>query len=244
MKPLIQFLVAGLVCCFGSAAHATIVTYTYQAKVASIKERINPSADFVQVTQSGVAGTSVALGDIVTGSFRYDTSVGLSSYQPEQQAGSNSIMYDSGPNDYINFVDRNTGLAFSSQPSMNSSGLTEIVDGVPVPGAFASDMFAMLLGSMNDTMFASANIWLHDLHGNAFQGTAIPTELKLSAFQFASVEGSFLRSSDDAFMYFTADFSSLERVGADVPEPGSAFLFAIAAGGMFGLRRIRRLSRS
>jgi hypothetical protein len=240
VKPLIRVLAAGLICCSGSAAHATIVTYTYQAKVSSIVEMTSADGSSIDVTQSNIAGTPVAIGDIVTGSFRYDTSVGLSSYQPPQEPGMDWRMYVSAPDDYISYVDKTTGLAFMSQPSLNWLATYQVRDSVPVPGTFASDFFYMSRSARNDFTYSDATIWLHDLYGNAFQSAAMPVQFDLSAFQFASVEGSFWRNSDSAYMRFAADFTSLERVDADVPEPGSAALFAIAAAGLFGLRKTRR----
>jgi hypothetical protein len=85
-----------------------VLTYTYQARVSSIVENAGPGADFVGVAQSDFAGTPVAIGDIVTGSFQYDTSVVLGSYQPAQEAGVDYRLYRSGPNDYITYADKRT----------------------------------------------------------------------------------------------------------------------------------------
>jgi hypothetical protein len=237
-----QVFAAGLIFSAGSAAQAMVLTYTYQAKVSSVVENAGPGAAFVDVTQSDFAGTPVAIGDIVTGSFQYDTSVALGSYQPAQEAGVDYRVYASGANDYITYVDKRSGLAFTSMPTLNWLGLNQIHDSVPTSGNFAPDFFSMSRSAINDTMYAGAQMWFNDLYGNAFQSGAMPTQLDLAAFQFASVDATFLRVSDKAYMRFSADISSLQRV--DLPEPSSAFLFAIAAGGLFGLRRMRRTSRS
>ena len=242
MKPVIQVLAVGLACCLGSAVQAAVLTYSYQARVSSIVENAGPDAPFVYVSQSGFAGTPVALGDTVTGSFQYDTSVRLGNYQPPQQAGVDNRMYDSGENDYISYVDNQTGLAFTSSLALNWLGLNQVRDSVPVPGGYAADYFGMTRGAMTDTMFSSATIFMDDIFGNAFQSAAMPTQLSLAAFQGTTLSGSFLRLSDKAYMSFSAEMTSLERV--EVPEPDSAALFAIAAGGLFGLRRMRRTTRA
>jgi hypothetical protein len=238
MKRFMRVLAAGLICFVGNAAQAMVLTYTYQARVSSIVENAGPGMAFIDVTQSDFAGTPVAIGDIVTGSFRYDTSVALVSYQPPQDAGVDYRVYASGANDYITYVDKRSGLAFTSMPSLNWLGLNQVHDSVPIPGNYAADFFSMGRSADNDIMYASALMWFDDLYGNAFQSGAMPTQLDLAAFQFASVDGSFMRLSDRAYMSFSADISSLERV--DLPEPSSALLFVIAAGGLFGLRRVRR----
>lgn len=56
-------------------------------------------------------------------------------------------------------------------------------------------------------------------------------ELNLAAFQFVTFKGSFLRSSDGAYMQFSPDITLIECV--EVPEPDSAASFAIAAGGLW-----------
>jgi hypothetical protein len=240
VKPVIQVLAVGLACCLGSAAQAAVVSYTYQAKVSSIVENAGPDLPFINVKQSNLGGTPVLLGDIVTGSFQYDTSVGLGSYQPDQQPGRDYRAYRSGEKDYINYVDKKTGLAFASDPSLNWLGLDQVMDSLPIPGGYAADFYSMVRYTSNDTLFASASLFLDDVFGNAFQSAAMPGQLSLGAFQFATLEGSFLRLSDSAYMSFTADITSLERV--ELPEPDSAALFAIAAGGLFGLRRMRRVA--
>jgi hypothetical protein len=232
-----RILAAGLICFVANAAQAMVVTYTYQARVNSIVENAGPGEAFVDVMQSNFAGTPVSIGDIVTGSFQYDTSVALGSYQPDPEAGVDYRLYRSGSNDYITYVDKRSGLAFTSMPTLSWLGLNQIHDSVPIPGNFAADFFSMERSAITDTMYAGAQMWFNDLYGNAFQSGAMPTQLDLAAFQFASVDGSFMRLSDSAYMRFSADISSLERV--DLPEPSSAFLFAIAAGGLFGLRRMR-----
>jgi hypothetical protein len=234
----IRAVAAAFVFFLGTAANAGIVKYTFQAKVISIAEAENPTAAFVNVMQSDFAGTSVAFGDIFSGSFQYDTSVGLGSYQPVQQPGVVSRMYDSGPADVITYVDKATGLTFSSLPSLNWLGSSQVQDSLPVPGAFATDYFGMTHGAMDSSFFASATIFMSDISGNAFQSAVMPAELSLAAFQSARLTGSFLRLSDNGFMMFSAGLTSLER--AEVPEPASAFLFALAASGLVGARRMRR----
>lgn len=238
MKPVIRILAAGLACYLGSAAQAAVVSYTYQARVNSIVENAGPDAPFINVKQSNLGGTLVLLGDLVTGSFQYDTSVGLGSYQPDQKPGVDYRAYKSGEKDYINYVDEKTGLTFASDLSLNWLGLNQVMDSQPIPGGYASDFYSMVRYTSGDTLFASADIFLDDVYGNAFQSAAMPAQLSLGAFQFATLEGSFLRLSDSAYMQFTANITSLERV--EVPEPGSAALFAIAASGLFGLRKKRR----
>jgi hypothetical protein len=240
VKFLIQVLVAGLVCCIGNAAHATIVTYNYKSTVGYITERLIPNGDYEQVAESNIAGKPVAIGDILIGSFQYDTSVGLSSYQPQQEPGLNYRLYKSAENDYISYVDVTTGLALASQPSLNFLGLTQIYDHVAIPGVYSGDFFSMKLNMSNEIVFASMGVYFSDMFGTALQSAAMPEELDINAFEYPTVNSSFLRQSDGAYMYFWATITSLERVEADVPEPSTAFLFALGAGGLFGLRRLRR----
>jgi len=128
-------------------------------------------------------------------------------------------------------VDRS--LAFSSMPELNWLGMTFVQDSAPVSGELTSDNFFMTRAATGGVFFNGATLWLDDLTGTA----DMPATLDLSVFQFASLNAGFLRVSDKAFMGFSADLSSLER--ADVPEPGSLGLLAIAGVGLLRVRRRR-----
>jgi hypothetical protein len=230
-------VVAGLACCLGNAAQATIVTYTYEARVGYMVEMPPLNAPWVDVAQSNFAGTPVAIDDILIGSFQYDTSVNLRSQQSNAYPGLDYRLYEAEATDYIRYVDKNTGLAAAaSRPYAYGPWPTEVLDG---PGDWPADRFSMSRYVENDVMSTVVDITFSDWEGSSWHSAAIPVELNLASFQYAAV-GSTFRNKDGAAMIFYAYITSLERVDTEVPEPSSALLFAIAAGGLFSLRKMRR----
>lgn len=237
MKRVSKVLAAVSVALLSVGAHAEVVKYRYTAKVSTVSEYDPATGTITQLSGSDFAGTPVAIGDTISGLFQYDTAVGLSDYQPTQQPGSVDRSYNAGATDFISYLDHDTSLAFASMPTMNWLGSTFVQDSVPVPGAFASDNFFMERYEQDDVFFKGAIIFLDDLYGNAFDTADMPAALDPSAFQYGSVDGSFMRTSDFNFMSFSADMTALERVA--VPEPGSALLFAVAGAMLLGVRRRR-----
>lgn len=232
MKSLIQVLAAGLICCVGSVAQATIITYNYQAKVISSN----------YASQRDGIGTPVAIDDILTGVIQYDTAAALDTYQPYPASYEETHIYDAGLNDYISYFDKATGSTFASIPA-SWAGNAYVTDGKKFATISGSDTFEIshITSVVGGTV--QMKFYLYNSSGTAFQSAALPTHLDLAAFQSAYLQGIFRNSGETESMGFLARLTSLEREGADVPEPSTAFLFAIAAGGLFGLHKLRRPSR-
>lgn len=237
MKYFTAALVLGTALLTGAGAQAAIVKYAYTAKVGTILERDGAADTYTYVNQSGFGGASVAVGDVLSGFIQYDTSAKLSSYQPASEPGKDYRIYAAGSSDYITYVDQNTSMAFESMLSWNMIGTTSILDSAPVANGYASDYFSMTRAAVDDTMIRDADLWLHDLYGNAFRDTAIPAQLNLASFQFASISGSFIERNSSNWMQFSANLTALEQV--EVPEPNGASLFAVAGLALFGLIRKR-----
>lgn len=237
MKNIVRVLILGTVALMASAANAAVIKYAYEARVSTVWEYDSQTSSITYLDSSDFAGTPVANGDLVQGFFQYDTSAGLSSYQPDQQPGSVFRSYNLGATNFISYLDGNTSLGFGSMPAMNWFGGIMVQDSVPVPGSYANDFLSYDAYADNEAMFSSAGMWFDDVFGNAFSDAGMPPELDLGAFQYASVDGSFVRHSDGDQMHFSADLTSLKR--ADVPEPSSGLLFLIAGASLFAASRKR-----
>jgi hypothetical protein len=237
VKRVSKVLAAATIALLSAGAHAEIVKYRFDAKVTSVTEYDPATGIYTDVGSSAFAGADVTIGDTISGLFQYDTSVGPSDYQPTQAPGSLYRSFNSGAADAVSYLDWNTSLAFSSTPELNWLGKTFVQDSAPVPGSSTSDSLLLSRAATDGVFFNGATIWLNDLSGTAFGTADMPATLDLNAFQFASLNAGFLRVSDKAFMGFSAELSSLER--ADVPEPGSMALFAIAGAGLLRVRRRR-----
>jgi hypothetical protein len=237
VKRVSKVLAAVSIALLSAGAHAGIVKYRFDATVTSVTE-YDPVADlYTDVGGSAFAGTGVAVGDAISGFVQYDTAVALSGEQPAQPPGASYRAYQSGAVDAIGYLDRNTSLAFASMPELNWLGMSFVQDSAPAPGTSTPDNFSMTRAATDGVFFNGATLWLNDLSGKAFGTADLPASLDLSAFQFASLNAGFLRVSDKAFMGFSADITALER--ADVPEPGSMGLFAIAGAALLRVRRKR-----
>ncbi|QJE00827.1 PEP-CTERM sorting domain-containing protein [Massilia forsythiae] len=239
MKAVVSILATGLALSLSAGANASVVKYAYKAKVSSIREKDIVTGNFYNVDRSDFAEKPVAIGDIITGFFQYDTDVPLSRFQPQQTAGSEDLSYDSGATDFISYYDTMTGLAFESMLSLNWLGATFVTNSAPAVGtyAYAPDTFDMKRSAYGDVFYKSAYISLYNFRGNVFDNASIPASLSLASFSYAHINSSFLRTNDDGFMMFSSDLTALEQV--DVPEPSSTMLFAAAGLALFGLRRKR-----
>lgn len=237
MKAAVSILAAGLALSLSAGANAAVVKYAYKAKVSSVTEKDIATGNFHNVDRSDFAEKPVAIGDIITGFFQYDTEVPLSRFQPQQTAGSQDLSYASGATDFISYYDTMTGLAFESMLSLNWLGATFITDSAPAVNAYAPDIFYMSRSASGDVFYKFANISLYNFTGNVFDDASIPASLSLASFSYAGITGSFLRTSDNDYMAFSADLTALEQI--DVPEPNSTMLFAAAGLALFGLKRKR-----
>lgn len=237
MKNIAKALVCLSAALVAAGANAAVIKYAYQARVSTLWEYDSQTDAITYVDRSDFAGTPIAKGDLIQGFFQYDTSAGLSSYQPDQQPGSVYRCYDSGATNSISYRDPATSLQFGSMPAMNSPCGVQIQDSVPVPGGYASDFLYLSGIADSPAMFSSAGMWFDDVYGHAFSDAGLPLQIDLSAFQYASVNSAFVRRSDGDQMQFSADLTSVDRV--DVPEPSSIFLFFAAGACVFAARRAR-----
>lgn len=241
MKQILQTLTAGFAMMLGAGAHATVVKYAYEAKVTSVSEFDSATQTYIYPQQSAFADKSVAIGNVIKGFFEYDTSAKLSTYQPPQEPGSKYMAYDLEAG-RINYVDQATGLAFDSSAiispgSIFSIGSIFVQDSLPIVEGYASDFFSMFQHVWYGDAKVESNIWLDDVYGHAFSESTLPVKLDLAAFQFAHIESTYASSMSGNRISFFADLTSLQRT--EVPEPASAFLFAIAGAALIGAKRRR-----
>lgn len=235
MKYFTRTLAAGFALFISTGVNAAVVKYAYQAKVTSIVEHNHENDEFSRVTYSEFAGASMAVGDTLNGFFQYDTSVGLSKYQPTQQPGVVNVSYNSGATDFISFTDQASSLAFESMTSTNWLETTFITNSEPVANGLAFDSFFMHRSAMDDQRYDTIRLSLYDSSGNAFSDATIPAKLHLSSFQYAQLGGVFSRIGDSKYISFLADLTSLEQV--EVPEPSSVLLFVAAGLAYSGVKR-------
>lgn len=237
MKNFAKIFVVGMAALIASSANAAVVKYAYEARVRLLWEYDRQTDTTTNVDHSDFAGAGISKGDLIGGFFQYDTSAGLSAFQPSQEPGSVYRSYNSGATNFISYVDMATGLRFESMQWMNWPGAVAVKDSVPVAGAYASDFVSLSSNAGNAAMFSNASLFFDDVFGNALTNADIPLQLDLGAFPDSSMSGGFLRRSDRNQMDFYADLTSMRRV--DVPEPSSSFLFLVAGMGLFAARRAR-----
>lgn len=236
MNSLSKLCIAGLACLVTAGAQAAVVSYRYTATIDTLVEKNLATGGYDILTESAFPGFPLKRGDVVKGTFSYDTVAKLSTYQPRQQAGSQWFMYDTSSGDYMNYLHAPTGHTVRSDPALAWLGTIQVHDG----GESRPDFFSMTMRGWNTDFFYSSRLFLWNPDGAAFPDASVPARLDSSLFSYMTMGGSFMHMNDDGWMEFSATLTSLEQVGAEIPEPGAGFLLVAGAAGLVAARRRAR----
>lgn len=218
---------------FGSS-NATEMSYNFTARINSGMYEYDAASQTISyVTESTFPGTKLAIGDVITGRFSYQSSAQLSSSQPNPQSYGTYQMYnDIGANSGINFSINGGDTTYRSSPG---SGILVANNASTFSGY---DIFSIQnSAAYSFEMFQIASINLFDNSGLVFDNSNIPENLLLQDFSYAALSGTWVRQNDGNQLQFAANFTSLTR-SSEIPEPAS-YLLTIGGLGIISLMRRR-----
>ena len=204
------------------AAYAELVTFQVTATVDTVDD------------PNWLLGGSILVGDTLEGTLQYDTSL------PDLEPDANLGTYFASP----------PGGSFIEGTS-SASGFFETIDffdAVVGNGPTSGDEDFVVFFATGDTTpstlvhpsvdWVDLAVVLYDFDGTVFSNDSLPTTLDLAEFELAEVE---LTSEDDQnFIYaVTATITDI----AQVPEPSTLLLGAVAAIGLLLGTHVRRTQR-
>lgn len=227
MRFLLCTAVVGAVFLTSTTAHAVLVEGSFAGSVTDFHANVPPLP------------FPIALGDILTGKFRYDTNDAV--IDPVRPTFSFYEFPAGGPNNFFDIT--LNGNTWSTGPGWrmsvsNDEGLGDLwsirlSDGAPssYPGSFGFDIAIISFGDR-----------LQTLTFDILSSTALPTSL--SDLNFSTVGAACCGgqiSSDNGIVGWTFDFSidpnSLRLGMVQVPAPTPLALFGVGLPGLLGLRR-------
>ncbi|UMR32676.1 PEP-CTERM sorting domain-containing protein [Massilia sp. MB5] len=235
MKTLLTSALIGIM--IALPAKADILTYSFTAKIDTLIEQsgtINP----ISVSSGVVSGETISLGNSVKGSFTYDTTTRLSSWQPEQPSGAVYVIYsDLRAANAVNFSFDQNNLRFNSNGSWS------------LPKIWLTNSNYDSLAYW-DSAYQDSKITHLRLHfvgnGDIFPGNALPATIPLDKLLFSSFtyEVSDYSGATPWSLYAHGKFSSIELTSTTpVPEPGMYLMLLAGLAGMGLVARCRQMHR-
>lgn len=224
--PLSASVLAALILCT-AGARAVPVTYDFTATVSSLYEYDKSANKTINVTSSTLAGPTVAIGEVISGSFAYDTSWTHSSFPLTPAPISGTWVQYVAPSSV-------TAISYSVSGSIlyDAAGFASVQienDSKSAYGGPLDDFYLGTVGSNLATYYEDSGISLQDLTHTALSSDALPEALNLSDFQYKTLIGEWLRMSSGDQLHMGAALTSLTAVST-VPEAGKSSLFALGLG--------------
>lgn len=213
-------------------ASATVLHFTFTAVVNDVWEYDKAGETYTHLGTSNFAGSPITLGNLVHGTFSFNTDAPLSLYQPDTPASGSYKIYS--------LDSKAASLSFSVGSAGFTSGstlppLAQVANNASTLSGWDTFFFSAYK-AYDPVMFQSADIALFDKTGTAFSTGTLPTALDLADFHYKQLSAAWLRQADGNQMHIEASLTSLVAI-APVPEPASYALL------MVGLLAIRGVAR-
>lgn len=229
MKKL-PMLLAGL-SLFGSA-QATVYQFDFTAKIQEMVEFSPMTFDGGPVTSSSLSGSTVSVGDVISGHFSYDTATGLfrsngGSAMYSAPAAQNALDVSIGGN--------SIGLSDTTYSSTN----VQVSNNAAALGG--ADSFG--IANLSTNVYASQMMALSffDNSGLALNAATMPGQLDFASFGRSTFYYTYSSNATHAMMGANGALTSVTFVQAPtpVPEPETyvMLLAGLAALGLKGRRR-------
>lgn len=238
MNVFAKLCITGLACLLPLAAQASVLTFRYTATL-DYMVALNPATGNYEgvYDETEFAGISFKAGDLISGTFRYDTAV--TPDQEEADPEYRTAYYVRSPADFMNYRFERTGYSFAAGAVLDPSGTAHVRDVAPGTQGRSDELHLAMFNS-DDQFERSMFLEFGDHSGSMFNDTSMPAALDLGQLDRLSMSGAFRGLNDDRWMGFGAQITLLEQVSSDVPEPGSLLLLAAGATGLLASRRRKR----
>ena len=213
MKKL-SILLAGMTL-FGSA-HATVYQFDFTAKIQEMVEFSPLTFSGGKVASSSLSGSTVSVGDLITGHFSYDTDTALFSNT------GGSAMY-AAPTAQ-NTLSASVGLSGASYSSTN----VQVANNAAILGG--ADAFGIANVSANAYASQMMAVSFFDKSGTALSASGMPGQLDFSSFSQSSFYYTYSSTSTHAMMGANGALTSLTVTQAPSPVPEPATYTMLLAG--------------
>lgn len=223
MHFLTKLCITGLACLLPFAAQAELITYRYTATINQ-----------VGLSDGDLSDLPFGSGDVLVGSFAYDTMAPLKPTQPDSYPSFRSALYEMSLPAFMNYRVERTGYGFASSPLADLQGFAQVWDSYE--GEALSDQFELLMWD-TDAQFDRSMHLRFLVPATTFQDTAMPASFDPANVEIASMFGNFVRKDGSGYIHYSADVTSLERVSSEVPEPVTLLLLAAGATALGAARR-------
>jgi len=225
MKKL-PMLLAGL-SLFGSA-QATVFQFNFTAKIQEMVEFSPMTFDGGAVASSSVSGSTVSVGDVISGHFSYDTATALFSNQ------GGSVMYSAPA--ALNTLGASIGGNSIGLSNANySSTNVQIANNAAALGG--ADSFGIASLSANAYASEMMAVSFFDKSGLALNAATMPGQLDFASFNRSTFYYTYSSNATHAMMGANGALTSVTvmEVAAPVPEPET---YAMLLAGLAGLAAI------
>ncbi|WP_374360569.1 FxDxF family PEP-CTERM protein [Pseudoduganella danionis] len=238
MKKL-PLLLAGLA--MAGSANAAVLQFDFTAKIQEMMQFSPLTFTGGAVSSSNLSGSTVAVGDVITGHFTYDTATA----QISNVGGVTMFASAQAQNALAAAIGNNT-LALDS--ALSSTTTVQVGNNVAAFGG--ADTFGIAQVSANAQSSQLMALSLFDASGHAFDANAIPATLDFSAFNNSTFYYTYSSVSTHAMMGANGNLTSLtvtqlpsgNNPTAPVPEP-ETYAMLLAGLGLLGWTARRRQAR-
>ncbi len=209
---------------------AGLIEYKFSGFINQMFEHSGATDENTNVTSSSLFGFDIAIGDIFTGSFIYDSDALESSYRADHP-DRNSAVYQNSVFDFrfsvggYEYQDMSPAGILDSLVVSNDSSI-----GHP-------DAFSVQSSNSLSSYYSGASMGFFDADGDAFDDFTLPTELDLNDFLgYGYFHSSLLNRDTEDQLHFYGHATSITKVS----EPSSIILLLL---GCIGLFRINALTK-
>ena len=227
-----NMLLGSLLLVLSTHSFAGLIEYEFSGSINRMFEHSGLTAENTTVSSSSLFGFDIAVGDVFSGSFTYDSDAAESSFRADHPER-NSAVYQHAVHDFRFSVG---GYVYQD---MTPAG---ILDSLVVSNDGTTghpDAFSVLSSNSLPSYYSGASMGFFDADGDVFDDFSLPTELNLNDFiGYGYFHSSLLNRDTEDQLHFYGHATSVKRVH----EPSTMVLFLFGVIGLFRFNRFTKRS--